>query len=140
MVKTIENINENVIYLINICKSSSKTSGSKLRSAHYQLGRIMGNQILKQNNLNGMNIAIVIMMRAGLPFGLGIADELDDKCNVQLLFDTINKIDEEKYDYLIFADAVINTGKTIINLSHKLNYFIKNKKKISSHLWILDKK
>lgn len=119
MVKTIESSLE-LQRMIAICSSSSGVCGRKLRLTHYELGKIMASQICDQEKLIGKRVAIIIMMRAGLPFGLGLADDLDADCETEIFFTPIDDFDEWKYDVIIIADAVINTGKTILDFLSKL--------------------
>jgi hypothetical protein len=63
--------------LIAVCKSMSQINGIKLRDSHYKLGKLLCNKMLKEIHYD--EFTIIIMMRAGLCFGLGIADELELK-------------------------------------------------------------
>lgn len=101
--------------MVNICLSTSKKSGKELRNAHYHLGKLLASQILLYEKLEGKKIAVVIMMRAGLCFGQGIADYLDDVSIVDIIFNAEDNLKYDHYDKIIFADAVINTGKTILD-------------------------
>lgn len=100
----------------SICISTSKKCGYELRMVHYKLGCCIGRKIVKKINCN-QKIAIYIYMRAGLLFGMGIADEIEKACNnVKVLFSNIDKINFNFYDKIIIVDAVVNTGKTIKKL------------------------
>ena len=109
--------------IISLCKSDSGVCGKKLREAHTEAGRLLGAEISKNNGWE--SVAVIIMMRAGLPFGLGIADELEANKKVRIFFSTkeqvipLNfKIDE--FDKILIVDAVIRTGKGMLELAEKL--------------------
>jgi uracil phosphoribosyltransferase len=119
--------------LIAICKSDSQIHGLKLREAHYNLGKMLAKRVA--NDLPNHYITIIIMMRAGLCFGTGLADELEQiGKNISILF----HFSEEQWNKekgnsalvlendIILVDAVINTGDNIIQLSQT----IKNNKNI----------
>ncbi|TOR10989.1 phosphoribosyl transferase, partial [Vibrio parahaemolyticus] len=92
--------------LINICKSSSMSMGYKLRNAHYQLGEIIAEPIAKSSNQQ-QNYAVLILMRAGLCFGNGIADKLEQLGgNVSIIFVNDDKVSRE--------DLELVQGKEII--------------------------
>ena len=101
--------------------SSSHVCGIELRKSHYYLGSALGEEIQVKRALNNLNLAVLIMMRAGLPFGLGLADKLEKNNNVTIIFSNSieTKDDYSKYDVLIVADAVINTGKSILEQIRK---------------------
>lgn len=112
-----EHLAENLSYLIERCKSSSMEKGYCLRQAHYTLGMAMGNAI-KTSNPNQSKYAVLILMRAGLPFGLGIADSLEKQSNNVTIHFIDQKIDMGVVNSIndrcvILADAVINSGKSI---------------------------
>ncbi len=113
MVKVLADISGEIKEQIGKCLSSSNVCGKDLREAHYYLGKQLGLQIQSDKNLKSTNVGVLVMMRAGLPFGLGLADGLELSNNVDLLFSSSSDSDFTKYDYVIIADAVINTGKTI---------------------------
>ena len=113
--------------LIEICKSDSRVHGLKLREAHYKLGKMLAKRILE--DLSSQYITVVIMMRAGLCFGLGIADELElfgIKLSV-LFYHNEEQWKKEKVNWnqmfdndIILTDAVINTGNNIIQLANSI--------------------
>jgi uracil phosphoribosyltransferase len=113
--------------LIAVCKSDSQVHGLKLREAHYKLGNIMSKRMI--NDLPNHNITLIIMMRAGLCFGLGIADGLEIlgvKVSV-LFYYNEEQWNKEKINYqlalandLILIDAVINTGDSIIQFAQSI--------------------
>lgn len=113
MVKTLSDITKETECQISKCLSSSNVCGKDLRQVHYYLGKQLALQIKAELYLNKLNIGVLIMMRAGLPFGIGLADQLEISNSVDILFSSTSDIDYGKYDYVIIADAVINTGKTI---------------------------
>ena len=96
------------------CLSSSQVCGKELRESHYYLGRQLGKQIVEKRRLKSKKMAVLIMMRAGLPFGLGIADVVDEDNDVTILFSTPSNNNLNEFETIIVVDAVINTGKTII--------------------------
>lgn len=109
---------------IQLSKSDSFADGAQLRNAHYQLGKILASTI--SNSLSSNSITIVILMRAGLCFGMGIADELEvSGKNTSVLFyynmeqwaKEINNYPKISENQIILVDSVINTGKTILNLA-----------------------
>jgi hypoxanthine phosphoribosyltransferase len=112
-----------ILELIDNCKSMSGVSGVKLRNSHYLLGKEIAKYIeFRQNK----PIAIIAMMRAGLFFANGIADQIEENgIPVSLLLtynDRLTCEDEnviEGKDVLI-VDAVINTGKSIFRLLNEL--------------------
>lgn len=109
------NRDEELKEIIAICKSSSCSSGAKLRKAHYRAGEKIADLIVKNEKLTG-KVAIVIMMRAGLPFGLGIADRMEE-CGlfIDVFFSNvkISELNPDDYEKIIFVDAVIRTGNEI---------------------------
>jgi len=113
--------------LIAICKSDSQVHGLQLRNAHYKLGNIMAKRMF--NDFSNNKITVIIMMRAGLCFGLGIADGLETLgVNVSILFhfneeqwnkEKINCLQALTND-LLLVDAVINTGDSIIQFAQSI--------------------
>ncbi|SIO92498.1 uracil phosphoribosyltransferase [Vibrio spartinae] len=111
--------------LIEICKSSSMSMGYKLRNAHYQLGEIIAKPISQSSN-HQQNYAVLILMRAGLCFGNGIADKLEQLGGtVSIIFVSDDKISKEDLELvkgkeIIIVDAVINSGKSVFSLIEQL--------------------
>ena len=108
--------------LIDVCKSSSGITGKKLRDAHGKLGVLMAQLIAR--DYSDDKFAVVIMMRSGLSFGLGIADALDapvlfyDGDNKKLFSEQLEG-NPQLTDYrMILCDGVINTGKSIMELAN----------------------
>jgi uracil phosphoribosyltransferase len=130
--------NNEVESLIAICKSESQVCGLKLREAHYKLGNILARRMV--NDLSNHAITVIVMMRAGLCFGMGIADGLDVLgVEVSILFHfNDEQWNKEKAKWtqaltndIILADAVINTGDSIIQLAQTLQnsrnvFFVSN--------------
>lgn len=103
---------------IQRCQSKSMETGYRLRQAHYTLGERIAEKILDITAIHQPKFAVLILMRAGLPFGLGIADKLEKAGNqVAIYFIHHNIDDETKAEIsgktIILADAVINSGKSI---------------------------
>jgi hypothetical protein len=126
-----ENCNEQMISdCISICKSDSGISGTKLREAHYTLGVHLGKLIVNQERA-AKKYSVIILMRAGLPFGLGIADGLEMfENNVRVFFSTKEKeipddFNTSNFDRIILADAVIESGNSILSLAEKIYTFDK---------------
>ena len=125
--------------LIEICKSDSGIMGVKLRNAHRELGKMMGDRILRDSEASqNNNLSVICLMRSGLCFGEGIADFID--CPTLFLDENNDKkwnTPDEKYgnkyikEYLehienrtvIVSDAVLNTGKTIRSICKLLIRF-----------------
>ncbi|HHX68817.1 MAG TPA: phosphoribosyl transferase [Gallicola sp.] len=111
MLKIIES-NEYNNKLIEMSKSSSKVSGLKLRETHYQIGKEIAKAIL--NSHEDKFFSVLIVMRAGLFIGLGIANQLDFAGRLSnISFEYENK--QQLYPTII-VDAVIHTGNTIKKL------------------------
>lgn len=125
-----EHLAENEYHWIESCKSSSMETGYRLRQAHHALGVHMGKVIHAAANHNQSKFAIWILMRAGLPFGLGIADGLEQQgdsvaiyfIDEQLDTDTIASINGRT---IVLVDAVINSGKSIERICTKLPEAVK---------------
>jgi hypoxanthine-guanine phosphoribosyltransferase len=119
--------NSNLESFIAVCKSDSHINGLQLRKAHYELGKILASEIA--NNLSDNSITIIIMMRAGLCFGMGIADKLEQlnmKTSI-LFYYSEEQWDKEKNNYaqmlendIILVDAVVNTGDSIIKFAQTI--------------------
>ena len=124
-----EYLAENERCWIERCKSSSMETGYRLRQAHYALGVHMGNSIHTMNP-NQSKFAVWILMRAGLPFGLGIADGLEKQDNDVAIYFVDKEIDAEIIDSvkdrtIILTDAVINSGKSIGRICSVLSETVK---------------
>lgn len=112
--------------LIELCKSSSRISGYKLREAHYSLGKSAANALIKSHGYTGNGFSILILMRAGLNFALGISDKLEKMNNlVDIHFLNDDLVSGDVFDSIqgkqvIVVDAVINSGKSIFNVLKQL--------------------
>ncbi|EKO3828487.1 phosphoribosyl transferase [Vibrio harveyi] len=117
--------NNNVEQLIETCKSGSMSMGYILRTAHYQLGELIAEPISKASNQQ-KNYAVLILMRAGLCFGNGIADKLEQLgSNASIIFVYDDKVSNEDLELIkdkdiIIVDAVINSGKSVFGLIDQL--------------------
>jgi len=120
MVKVLGGIDNEIKLNIEKCLSSSNVCGRELREAHYYLGCKLGLYISSKRRLIKRKIAVLIMMRAGLPFGFGVADSLDRYNDVTVLFST-SENDFSSFEIVIIADAVVNTGKTILEIINKMD-------------------
>lgn len=112
--------------LIELCKSCSQVSGYKLREAHYSLGEAAVKALIKSHGFSGKNFSILIMMRAGLNFALGISDMLE-KMNKSIEIHLLNNelitdkvLDSIKGKQVVVVDAVINSGKSIFKVLEQL--------------------
>ena len=100
---------------IRITKSNSSAMGAALRKAHYYLGQKLS-EVYKE--YFSENDVVVCIMRAGLPFTYGFIDTLDCTClfyddkKDNTFFLDNKEILENKN--VIFIDAVINTGKSLL--------------------------
>jgi uracil phosphoribosyltransferase len=99
--------------------------GRQLRSAHYQLGEKIGESILKHTT--SIDFSIVIMMRAGLCFANGIADQMEDLgASINMVFVHNDRVRIEDLYLLankkvVIVDAVINSGKSILHLMSQIS-------------------
>lgn len=115
---------EEVSNLVEICKSSSGITGLDLRKAHYKLGQYMAPELV--NNTFSKEYVIVVLMRAGLCYALGIADKIEKMGNVSsLIFINNNQITDKDIEFIlgkniIIVDAVINTGKSIFKIMNQM--------------------
>lgn len=112
--------NEQISAHIAVCKSDSAITGKKLRESHYALGKEVAKMI--QSDFANVQFAVVAVMRAGLPFSLGIADYFDcpilfhDDNSLISLNQQLSENIQLQGKTLIVCDAVINSGMTIENL------------------------
>ncbi|MDR0560558.1 MAG: phosphoribosyltransferase [Prevotellaceae bacterium] len=118
--------NKEAIPLIEICKSNSGKTGIALRNAHYKLGDMLANQI--SDNFQSKKVTVIIMMRAGLPFGMGIADTLEQNGIKATILFYANELQwkKEKQNCLqslkntiLLVDSVINSGDSILKFSQQ---------------------
>ena len=108
---------------IATCKSNSNVFGTQLRQAHYHLGKELARAFEPEFRFG----IAVCFMRGGLPFSLGIADELncpiifyDDK-NAQNFFEQNANLLRGKR--VILIDSVINSGKSMLKAVEELKRF-----------------
>lgn len=117
MVKTIPlEIYNEVLHWIDITKSDSKIAGYALREAHETLGFSLGTFIGFEEIKTQSSVLVIVKMRSGLCFGLGLARALEKlKHRVHITFEKITNIpyDIKSYNKLIVVDGVINSGKSI---------------------------
>ncbi len=120
-IKTLD-VNAEIEKLIRICKSNSNINGRQLRVAHNDLGGKIAELI--KNDYPKEEFIVVVMMRSGLCFGMGIADTLDcpilffDNKNIEDFNKQISENPKIKKFRMIICDGVINTGKSIVSLAN----------------------
>lgn len=109
-------ISQEIQDAVEICKSSSGFTGSKLRKAHEFLGETLA---LQYKDFFSTNSVVISFLRAGLPFSYGFVNIVD--CSM-LLYDSKQNNDfmQENESILsgrdvILIDSVVNTGKSIID-------------------------
>lgn len=102
--------NEEVERLITITKSNSGVSGPELAKAHIRLGSL----IAEQMDFPPEDTTVVAVMRGGVFFAEGLYFSLG--CKFELYDPKIGGFRRPKTKYVILADSVINTGKTITDI------------------------
>ena len=103
---------ERIEKLIAITKSDSGISGPLLVEAHVELGMALGEQIKEQFSHDTTVVAILrggIFMATGLYYTLG--------CRFDVYDPKKDKFIRPKTKNVILVDSVINTGKTIEEIS-----------------------
>nr|WP_298053904.1 phosphoribosyltransferase [uncultured Lachnoanaerobaculum sp.] len=103
---------EKIEKLIAITKSDSGISGPVLAKAHVELGRALGEQIKERFSHDTTVVAILrggIFMATGLYYALG--------CRFDVYDPKKDKFIRPKTKNVILVDSVINTGKTIEEMS-----------------------
>lgn len=103
---------EKIEKLIAITKSDSGISGPVLAKAHVELGRALGEQIKEQFSQDTTVVAVLrggIFMATGLYYALG--------CRFDVYDPKKDKFIRPKTKNVILVDSVINTGKTIEEIS-----------------------
>jgi uracil phosphoribosyltransferase len=121
---SIESKEECILELIEKLKSNSLICGKELRDLHVMLGEKITATVI-QEGINNDSI-LIVMMRAGIYFATGIADEIEERgFKVPMLLIDDNILSEKNKKILtgkevIIIDAVINTGETIINVISQL--------------------
>lgn len=125
-------LNEDELHWVEECKSTSMFQGIQLREAHYTLGSHIASKIYETNDNKNTPFAILILMRAGLPFGLGIADQLEKlKQKVSIHFIYNDYLSSETLSLLmnktiILVDAVINSGRSVRLIIDQLPLAVKD--------------
>ncbi len=114
---------ENLEKIIGVCKSASGVCGKKLREAHAAAGLLIGREIVAASE--NSSFAVIVMMRSGLSFGLGIADGLEADNKVKVFFCTDGRtvppdFDAGEFDKIVIADGVIRTGGGMLALAREL--------------------
>ncbi|MCP3686175.1 MAG: phosphoribosyl transferase [bacterium] len=111
---------------LGLTKSQSSCGGAALRKAHYELGEVAADHIVNLFLSDTANYAVVILMRAGLNFGLGVADSLESlNYQVSVYFAEKEGLAQEDLDELsgkkvVIVDAVVNTGKSVFQVLDQL--------------------
>lgn len=103
---------ERIEKLIAITKSDSGISGPVLAKAHVELGRALGEQIKERFSHDTTVVAVLrggIFMATGLYYALG--------CRFDVYDPKKDKFIRPKTKNVILVDSVINTGKTIEEIS-----------------------
>lgn len=122
-VKILKREDKSTLKNIEACKSKSMITGQLLRQSHYELGKTLANEIM---NNEGNSFVVLVMMRAGIFFANGIADQIEIKggtaplvlvTNDIISMKDYNIIDQKK---VLIVDAVINTGKSIFKIIDQL--------------------
>lgn len=106
---------------VEISKSKSGKNGAVLRKAHEVIGKKVAEEIAKFEKPD----VVIALLRSGLWFASGIADELD--CTFLLLDPKRESVDslinEIKNKTVVLADGVINTGKEICEIRSELEKY-----------------
>lgn len=103
---------EKIEKLIAITKSGSGISGPELSKTHVELGMALGEQIKEQFSHDTTVVAILrggIFMAMGLYYALG--------CRFDVYDPKKDKFIRPNTENVILVDSVINTGKTIEEIS-----------------------
>ena len=115
---------DELVQLIETCKSSNLKTGKRLRDAHTRLGNMLATNL---RECDKKNLTVVILMRAGLCFGMGIVDQLEKMGIVPpTIFITEDQIPEQDMSYIqnrnvLVVDAVINSGNSALGLTKQLS-------------------
>lgn len=107
--------------LIAKCKSDSEIDGANLRKAHQRLGELMAKKLCEE----GDRFAILAIMRAGMPYAMGIADGLEAAGKKVAIFFIEKDISESVVEGIrdrkvLIVDAVVNSGETLSKILNKL--------------------
>lgn len=109
----IDDIDDTIKENIAITKSNSGINGSLLATAHIRLGERLGKEI--KTIIPTQNTAVIVMERGGRFFGDGLYSAFGG------VFYPYNPSKDEmpdvsEYSFVIIADSVINTGRSILNV------------------------
>ena len=107
--------------LIARCKSDSGVNGANLRKAHQRVGEIMARKLCQESD----KFAVLALMRAGVPYAMGIADGLEAAGKKVAIFFIEKDIDGNviegiKDRRVLVVDAVVNSGETLSKILNKL--------------------
>jgi len=124
MVKVPTIQSKDVLFDIQLSLSGTKTCGRSLREAHYRLGKFLGAFIQQDMNILNNRVTVLILMRSGLMFGLGVADALEEKkkVNIHFLYEPNETVRIPETDKIVVVDGVINTGETMRLILDKLDF------------------
>lgn len=103
---------EKIEKLIAITKSDSGISGPLLAKAHVELGRALGEQIKEQFS---QDTTVVAILRGGMFMAMGLYYALE--CRFDVYDSKKDKFIRPKTKNVILVDSVINTGKTVEEIS-----------------------
>ena len=101
---------------IAICKSNSAVNGAPLAAAHIRLGKKLGEDMRKI--IPHVDSAVIVLERGGRFFGDGVYTGFGGT------FYSFNPKHDElpdiKQGVAVIVDSVINTGKSVLDMIHKL--------------------
>ena len=97
--------------LCRLTKSDSGVSGAELAKAHMSLGQALG---MHMKFLDPQDTTVVAILRGGIFFAEGLFFALD--CGFQLYDPSASIFKRPLTKHVILADAVINTGSTILKI------------------------
>lgn len=101
---------------ISVCKSNSGINGALLAKAHFVLGQAIGEKIVAF--LPNKNTAVLVLERGGRFFGDGLYTKFGGT------FYAYNSKESEQpnifQDNIIIVDSVINSGKSVLEVTEKL--------------------
>ena len=109
-------VNENIADDISVCKSDSGISGARLADAHIRLGKILGETV--RRFVPDTDTAVIVLERGGIFFGAGLYTGFGGT------FYSYNpkkdELPEIRHKTVIIVDSVINTGKSVLNITEHL--------------------
>ncbi len=100
--------NNEVEHFIALTKSDSGVSGVELAKAHLRLGELLGE---KMSHFPASDTTVVAILRGGIFFAEGLYFQLG--CRFEIYHPKCEKFIRPDTRYVILADSVIHTGKTI---------------------------